>query len=401
MQSTKLSTIIARMDRYQDISTVEEQYKVRDIDEAIRTLRRTIQPPWVIKQTTIALFRNVYVYPVASDHAYLAMLEQPLNGGTSTWRPNLNPQYTSLQSFYLDRTSRNQISEIWDAGTKSLGIRFKDIDATQALVSSSTATNYTASGDASNPTAETVNTIDGSDTVKFTVTLSSGTATMTEVVASLSDTSYLEKYYFRWVYLAAVPTSVTLRFGNDASNYLSKTVTTQFGGQPLKVNAWNLVAMNLNEATVTGTITSTAFDYGVLSLAGAATGTYYIGPAYLQSYQKLDYYYYSFYNIKSSGSSVLDKQFFFNDTTNAYTTSDELVGEAEWIDVITFDAALTTLSDNKNQDVIASINKKRQAAWTAFEARYPDMSPVIITDKWTFGTEPIYDNLIDGKRSIN
>lgn len=398
MQSTKLSTILARMDRYQDVSTVEEQYKVRDIDEAIRTLRRTLQPPWVIKQTTIAIFKDVLVYPVATDHAYLAMLEQSLNAGNpSSFKPNLNAQYTSLQQFYLDRSDRNEIVEIWDGGDKQLGVRYQDINASSALVSSTTASNYAATGDASSPTAETVQTIDGSNTVKFTVTLSSGTATMTETIASFSDSDYLKKYYFRWVFLPTVPTSITLRLGNDASNYLSKTVTAQFSGQALKANSWNLLAFNLNSCTTTGTITSTAFDYAVLTLTGAASGTYYIGPAYLRGYKNLDYYYYSFYNIKSASASTLDKQFFFNDTTNAYTTSDALVGEAEWIDVITFDAILTSLGDNKNSDVIGLINKKRVAAWEALELRYPDMSPVIITSRWDFGNNPALDNLRDIK----
>jgi len=375
------------MDRYQDVSTVEEQYKVRDIDEAVRTLRRTIQPPWVVKSTTIAIYKDVFLYPIAADHAYLAMIEQPLNGGTQPWfKPNLNAQYTSLQQFYQDRTDRNLIAEVWDGGSKQLGIRYKDINSTSAQVSSSDADNYTASGTASNPVAETVNTIDGQNTVKFTVT--AGTATITEALNSLSDSDYLKKNFFRWIYLDAVPTSISLSYGNDSSNYLSATVTTQFAGNALKADAWNLVAFDLNTATTTGTIDSDSFDYSVLTINGAGAGTYYIGPAYIRTGVKLDYYYYSLYNIKGSASSVLSKQYFFNDTTNTYDTADSLVGEGEWIDVITFDAILTTLGDNANDNVIKLISQKRMKAWEAFEMRYPDMSPVITTNRQVFSTEP-------------
>src|SRR3990167_10294399 len=203
MQSTPLSTILNRMNRYQDVSTVEEQYKVKDIDEAIRTLRRTVNPPWVIKQTTIALFKDVYIYPVASDHQHLAMIERGLNDGNlGTFKPNLNARYTSLQQFYQDRDGRNKISEVWDGGDRFLGVRYKDIDADSSKVSGNTASNYTASGDAASPTAETVQTIDGTDTIKITITASSNSATLTEAISpAISDSNYLKKYYFRWVYL--------------------------------------------------------------------------------------------------------------------------------------------------------------------------------------------------------
>lgn len=395
LQSTTLSNLLSRMNRYQSVSTIEETYKVRDLDEAMRTLRRTIQPPWVIKETTIMLFKDVYIYPAASDHSYLAMIERDLNDGKAPgFKPDMNARYTSLKQFYQDQDGRNLISEVWDGGNRFLGIRYKDINGTSALVSTNTASNYTASGDASSPTAETVETVDGLDTVKFTVTLSASSATMTEAMPSLSDTDYLKKYYFRWVYLDAVPTSVQLRFGNDSSNYLSKTVTTQFGGQGFQVDRWNLLAFDLNTATTTGTITSTAFDYAAMIMSGAATGTYYIGPAYLRGWKKLDYYYYSRYNIKTSASSVLNREYFFN-SSDEYDISDSLVGEPEWIDVILFDALLTSLADQKNSDVVNLIAEKRKEAWTQLEMKYPDMAEIIVTQKYNFGNEPGLDLLKD------
>src|SRR3990167_11054127 len=240
ISSTPLSTILNRLNRYQVISTSEEQFKVRDIDESIRTLRREFQPPWVIKQTTITFFKDTYIYPVATDHQHLALIERKLNdGGASTFKPDLKARYTSLQQFYEDQDSRNLISEVWDGGNRFLGVRYKTINATSALASGNTASNYTASGTASSPTAETVNTIEGLDTIKYTVT--AGTATMTETISpAVSDTNYLKRYYFRWIYLDAAPTSIELRFGNDSSNYMGKTVTTQFGGQAFKDDSWNL-----------------------------------------------------------------------------------------------------------------------------------------------------------------
>src|SRR3990167_2053023 len=215
---------------------------------------------------------------------------------------------------------------------------------------------------------------------------------MTEAISpSISDSDYLKRYYFRWISLDAAPTSIELRFGNDSSNYLGKTVTTQFGGQAFKDDSWNLVAMNLNEISATGTITATAFDYALLTMNGAAAGTYFIGPAYLRGYKRLDYFYYSTNNIRTSSTGTLSQDYFFNESTNSYTTSHELIGDSAFIDVITFDAALTTLADSQDKGVIQLISEKRRQAWAKLMETYPDSSQIIITQRYNFGNNPSYD----------
>jgi len=222
---------------------------------------------------------------------------------------------------------------------------------------------------------------------------------MVETMGAFQDENYKTKYYFRWVYLTSVPTSIVLRFGNDASNYIGATVTAQFGGQDFVANDWNLIAIDLN-GTATGTIDDSAFDYAYISIVGPTSGNAYLGPAYLRSWVLMDYWYYSIYNVRSASASVLDKEYFYNDTTNAYNTSDMLVGESEWIDVITFDAILTTLADSKNTDVIQLIQSKREKAWEKIQQKYPDMSPVIITSSWNFGTQFPYSGLDEDNNGI-
>lgn len=387
IRKTTLATILNRMNRYQVASTTEETYKVRDIDEAIRTQRREVLPPWVIKQTTISLFKDVLIYPVASDHEQLAFIDRQLEDGTDrTQRPSARFVYTSLKDFYEDDNFRNKLCEIWDGGDKFIGARYNNLDSQSAKVSSNTVSDWTASDDASGLTAETVNTIDNENTIKVTVTYSAGTATLVESAPTVSDSDYKKKYYFRWLYMpATVPTSVELRYGNDSSAYLSQSVTTQHSGRAFKANSWNLLAMDLDTATTTGTITATAFDYSAIIITETVSGTYYIGPAYLRRWHKLDYWYYSRYNVMTSSATELDQEYFF-DSSDSYSTSDQLVGEDAWIDVITFDALLTTLGDQKDSGVISMIVEKRKEAWMKFIKKYPDMSPVIVTRRLQFGT---------------
>lgn len=394
MQSTTLNEILNRMDRYQDVATVEEQFKVRDLDEALRTQRRSVKPPWVIKQTTLRVFEDVFIYPVPSDHDFLAYLDNQLNQQTA---PSLNGKrnayfvYTSLEQFYENVNNRNKLSDIWSSGDRYLGVRYNPIDTSSALVSTTTLSDYTASGDASGLFVETVITIDDTNSIGFVVTNTSNPAVIEESMPNpISNGEYKRNYLFRWAYFYNdLPTSIELRFGNDNANYLSGVVSAQFSGQAFQPNAWNLVAIDLNTATVTGTIDATQFDYQAIIFNGLASGTYYINNAYLRTWHLFDYWYYSKFNVKTQAATVADRQFFF-DSLGDYDVNDSLVGDSEWIDVITFDALLTTLADNKNADVIANIKDKREKAWQDLLMKYPDMAPIIITQGYNFTGDANY-----------
>lgn len=387
MYSTKLSTLLNRMNRYQPISTIEEQYKVNDLDEAIRTLSRKINTPWSLKKTTLRVFDNVLEYPIASDHDELAFLTTPkeklLEG-----RPNF--YYTSIKEFYENYNDRNDLCEIWKNGTKYLGIRYEKANLGSQLISTSKSTsNYVASGDASAITADTViyKEGEGSNSIRFTNTISSGTATVTASFTTLNDSNYKNKYFFVWMYLTSAPTSFTLKFGNDSSNYLSASVTGQFSGEAFSANDWNLLAFDLNTASANGTISSSTFDFFQINMVGATAGYYYIDNAYLKQWSLLDYWYYSTYNVKTSSSSVADTVSFINETTEEYSTDSELVGDKEWADVIMYDAMCTSLADEKDGSLYGVIFEKRKTAWDLFLAKYPDMVPLITTNKYDFETD--------------
>lgn len=387
---TTLSTLLNRMNRYQPISTIEEQYKVNDLDEALRTLGRSVKTPWLLKKSTLRVFKDVLVYPVASDHDELAFLSSQKKDQFA------NFYYTSIQEFYENYyNQRNDLAEIWENGTKYLGVRYDDSSnlSSQKLDSLS----FTASGDASDVTIDTViyKESDSSSSVRFLNTVNTGVATMSSNFTNINDTSYKNKYLFAWIYLSSVPTNIILKFGNDVSNYLSATVTTQFSGQAFTANDWNLVAIDLGTATETGTISSSAFDYLSISLTGASAGYYYIDNIYLKKWALLDYRYYSNYNVKTSSASIANQAYFINPSTEAYATDSALVGDYEWADVIMFDAILTGIADEKDGSLYPVIANKRQDAWDKLMAKYPDMVPLITTSKYEFSKDYNIDtNLI-------
>ena len=394
MTTTNLSTILNRITRRQSLSNAEEQYLVRDLDEALRTLRRKLSPPWTLKKSTLKVFNDVLIYPIASDHAELAYLDSQKNESSYSNRARF--KFTSLKEFYENPDYRNDLAEIWDANTKYLGVRYNPQGATgQIIESAEDATGWTGSGDAGTPVKNTVVFKKGNASIKIPITNSAGTATVEVDITSFSDTEYKRKYFFVWVYLNSAPTSISLRLGNDSSNYLGATVTTQFSGQSFKADDWNLLAFDLNEATETGTFDETIIDYQAIIFTGAATGTYYIDESNLRAWELLDYWYYSTFNVQTVSASVPDQDFFFN-SSEIYSTDTKLIGDNEWVDVIMYDAMLISLTDQENEKVKEEITRRRQIAWGDLIGKYPSLEPVLITRYRRFEqdhTSPVRSNI--------
>ena len=382
IKSTALSTILNRMNRWQTIYDVEELYKVEDIDEAIRTARRKTSFYWNIKKATLKVFTEVFAYPTATDHSDIVYLD---NQNSGDFASKARFKYTSLQEFYEDPTNRNYIAEIWDGGQKYLGVNYKGIEAQTLKVDDADATtNYSYTGDVTSLALDTVVYKEGVNSIKVNITNVTGIATVANTLAiTIPDTNYKSKYYFRWFYFDNIPTSVELKFGNDASNYLySGVLTSQFSGQGFKTNDWNLLAFDLNEATEVGTIDPNAFNYEEVIFNGASTGVYRIDESSLKAWELLDYYYNSIYSVTTDGNN-LNKEYFKNDAAE-YDITHKLVGDSEWIDVIMFEAITSAVADRENSKIFAVIDRKRQEAWEALYEKYPSQVPVIVTNRWRF-----------------
>ena len=349
---TSLSTLLTRMNRFQTISTIEEQYKVLDLDDAIRTIKRNYQLPWMLKKGSIRVFDGVLEYPTAVDHDYLAYLERPQNlsnGSQGIYADRFRGRYTSIQQFYEDPDNRNTMAEIFDTNVKYLGIRDKITDGTSQLVDSGEVVgNYVPSNDASNIVLDTVLFVYGQGSIRFTNTNATNLATITCNFQSFTNVNYLRNYFFVSVYLSGLPTSIKLTFGNDVANNLSTTVTTQFSGQPFKINQWNTLAFDLNTATTLGVINPNAFDYFRIDFNNAPSGFYNIDASFLKEWDQLDYWYYSSFAIQTINSTTPDQEY-FNNTSQIYKLDSSLVGDTEWTDVILYEACLLSLTDRENE----------------------------------------------------
>lgn len=400
LRTTPLLTILNRMNRWQTAYNVEEQYKVDDLDEALRTLKRNTTLPWAIKKGTLKVFPEVLTYPVASDHDEIIYLD---DSKQAQFFESARFRYTSLQEFFENPDDRNDLAEIWEGGQRYLGVRFEDDNlANQVINDAEDVTDFTVTSDATTATADTVIYKEGSQAVRISIVDDTGVAGASDTFTGFVDSKYKSKYYFRWVYLDAVPTSIELRYGVGASNYLSSgALTTQFAGQALKADDWNLLAFDLNTATATGTVTTAStFAYENIIFTGAATGEYRLDTSYIKEWTLMDYWYASIYNIVATGSQTLSKEQ-FKDNNGAYEITDELVGDTEWADVIMYEALVNTITDMENSKIFPVLDRKRQEALEALAMKYPSMDPNIITQRWRFASQGnLFDNTIDSTETI-
>src|SRR3990167_1003436 len=220
MALTKLSTLLNRENRYQSLATISEIYKVQDLDEAIRTVKRNHDLPFLIKKTTLRVFADVILYPPAADHDWLVYMDTTQQN--VPYGSRMRARYTSMQQFFEDLDYRNVISEIWDTNNLILGVRDKNVppgisNASQTVDDASQINNYTAANDASGLALDTVNFQTGNSSVRFTNTNTTNTAlvSFTFLPGAFTNAQYQSNYFFIWVYMSGIPASVNLRFGVD------------------------------------------------------------------------------------------------------------------------------------------------------------------------------------------
>ena len=386
MQSTVLSTILSRMNRWQDIERIEEQFKIRDLDNALREQKREINPPWTLRKRTLRIFSGVVEYPVADDHDELAFLE-PQN--IESYRDSARFYNTSIKQFVQQvNSTRNLLSEIWKDGSKILGVNYKTKQVgSQLLSTAEVASDYTASEDASDITKDNVVAKKGNSSIRFNVVNSAGMAVVKNTFTAFLDTKYKNKYHFRYIYLGGVPTSIDLRLQTDDSNYLTGNITTQFGGQALKINDWNLIAVDLNTATEVGSFDNTSIASEMVILNDAPTGVYYLDESSIKEWELFDYWYYGLNSIITLGNTSPDQKYLFN-SSEVYSTDSKIVGDDEWIDAIMYDAMLVSINEKENSVIYQEIKGRREKAWTKLTERYPSMVPVIVTQKYRFNHNP-------------
>jgi len=275
---------------------------------------------------------NLYALP---DDLNAVISLTPIDGKFTSWDEFLNRDARSLG---LDSFSQSTaFTTEYRQGIKLMRIISGTINSTpitlhdcNSLTDDGT---VTASGDANSIGINEVNYFNGIGAVDFNITPSSNTATIIfdgfeeqDISGITRDGSFSLMLYVP-ADLANKITSVRIRVGNDASNYLQTTVTSNAWRGAFR-EGWNPVRFERRLASTTGTVDEETVDYMEVSIVHTASTSVVgvkidhiiaeKGVAYALSYYSNLYYIDSTNNfISAPATSALSEQVIFNDDTFA------------------------------------------------------------------------------------
>jgi hypothetical protein len=230
---------------------------------------------------------------------------------------------------------------------------------------------WTASGDASNITLDSVDFISGAsfnfDTATGATTAILSTSNMTAV--DLSD--YDEQgSVFMYVFVPdtftiASITNFILRWGNDSSNYWSKTVTTANDGLAFKAG-WNLLRFDWSSATETGTVTPATIDYLHFTVtksgAQAADTDWRIDEILFKKGDLYEVVYYSKYGWMTSALAYIEE---------STTTTDLLVADTDEMEMIANKGAEYASQELKEFTEVPYFKTQYEELKDEYESNYP------------------------------
>jgi hypothetical protein len=191
--------------------------------------------------------------------------------------------------------------------------------------------------DASNLTIDTNNYITGNGSINFDMAKGAATGAIELTGATQVDlTDHDEKgSLFAWVFIpdysdaeGDTVTNFILRWGNDSSNYWSRTITTANDGTTFK-DGWNLLRFDWNGATETGTVAPATIDYLRLTVTKStsleADTDWRIDDVICVSGELYDVVYYTKYGWQTSAGAYIEE---------STATTDLLVADTDEIEMI-------------------------------------------------------------------
>lgn len=213
-------------------------------------------------------------------------------------------------------------------------------------------TNWSAAGGATNLELEQVITLDNSYTLRVDLGATGGyieNSSVTSIDLSSHEDigSFFRKVYFPTLATASVITSITLRIGSSSADYWEITGECHFGS--FKAGT-NIVRFDWADATETGTPDATAIDYERLTfVTTAAVADTRIGPLASKIPFPYETPYYSNCLFRTSAGLWLDEP---------TSTSDELVLERESENIFFYESCALVAEDLSLDEEAIKFRKK-------------------------------------------
>lgn len=233
------------------------------LERAARNVAQLVDAPEATGREAITLYSNVYYYRAPESIFGTAVnIIRPQGNVGSQNMTNIKVPIDVFTRGKFNFPNGYMLDLEYDKGVGVIGIS-SNIPLPQTILSGqSDADDWTASGSASTPITDTVNYYQNPASIRFNLTGAS-TGILTSTIQS-TDISSLEGVGV--VFLAIQTpsaddlTSIEIRVGSSASDYVSVTETEGFLGAWTS-DTWLLVAFDLAGASETGTVDWSAITY--------------------------------------------------------------------------------------------------------------------------------------------
>lgn len=246
----------------------------RAINSTLNTWNIEHDWPWQFESTTINYNQGITVYNLASTLAFKAVIN------LKPYLPTLRGQelyYISNSSFDSDIVHPYKFATRTLAQTQQLRIKYSGDSLIINPVSSTTSNGtWVAAGAISNLSTDVWEHFDQPSSLKFDYSGTSGSLTVTSGSAlNVSEFTQRSNIYFN-VFLQSITnfTSITVKIGSDASNYITGTITTDYLGAALAAGQWSKCVLNWNGSTsIVGSPNYTNIQYVQFTIAYGSSST--------------------------------------------------------------------------------------------------------------------------------
>ncbi len=397
-----LKSDIAPMMKGTSIRSISDHFENIAFKASSRMSSR-IDPPELIRTGTLSMpfYDNVNDYVLATDFKRMIGI-RPTAGRQDM--PGLSDfGYTSTKQF-LQRLDSNSLSIRWNSMVRTLRAQrlpagnVVTVDEFDSLTGNGS---WAAAVDASGLAVETLNFVQGSTSLRFDLSGSTGAGNLVNSTAAVLDLSANNNedasmiFFYIPVGKSARFTNFKLRRGDSASAYIEQTVTTKADGTAF-TDGWNYLYFDWNTGTTTGSPTNTSNIYryfGVTYTAGTAiTGclidswTNSLGSLY-------EIEYYSEYMFRTAAGVWIARPTDDTDLLNVGPASYEIFKTEMMVD-ITQIIRTGQVRNSELADWRMMLNGQSASRWVKdppyhglyadFTARYPSEAITLVTRTYDF-----------------
>jgi len=222
-----------------------------------------------IAQITTPIFSQVYEYPLPSDLKGNCIIDLRPQVNQS---PNNKFAQEYVREFELyKKRARNAFNIKFNNGLKTLRLQSQIPPDATVISQENDLTGWSGSTDTSNIQLNNLNYVAGGSSIQFDDNGTSGSAYLENSTLISVDISSMSVYgsFFQYVFipnnLQNDVTSVNIRVGSSASDYVTMSVTAQQDGTAFQ-NGWNLLRFDIPSMTSVGSPDFTQITYARITI---------------------------------------------------------------------------------------------------------------------------------------